>query len=307
MIESLGFVVRFVAYAGILTVVGAVAFRLLILKRVGVGVSTSARASRRAARLGTIACGMLLMAALAKLVLQTAEMRFPGDSWLVVGRQMLLDTEWGTVWMIQFACALLLSMSFTLARKDALPRWSTIATLSVVLAASFAFSSHAMSARRFGQYAVAADLLHLLAASAWIGTLFVMTVSVLRGDAIEPGSELTHSEQRARYIGLLLRAFSPVAQVSVALVLISGVVSALAHLQQIGDLLNTPYGQALYRKLIFVVLVMVLGWRNWKFVTPRLVVDGPRAMTRGMVAEVVGAVVVLALTSALVVTPPPGE
>jgi len=306
VIASLGLVARFVAYAGILTVVGAVAFRLLVVKRVGVGVSTSARASRRAARLGSIACGLLAIAALAKLVLQTAEMRFPTDSWLVVGRQMLFDTPWGTVWMIQFGCAVLLAMSFTLARKDAFPRWSTIAILSLVLAASFAFSSHAMSASRFGQYAVAADVVHVLAASVWIGTLFVMTASVLGGDAIDPASELSVSEQRANYIGLLLRAFSRVAQVSVALVVGSGAVSSLAHLERIGDLIATPYGEALYRKLIFVAVVLLLGWRNWKLVTPRLATEGPRRMMRGMVGELVVSVVVLLLTAALVVTPPPG-
>lgn len=305
MIESLGLVARFVAFAGILIVVGAVAFRLLVLKRVGVGVSVSARGSRRAARLGVIACIAVLAAAVVKLGLQTAEMRFPTDSWLDVGAQMLFDTSWGTVWMIQFACAVLLAMSFTLARKDALPRWRTVALLSLVLAASSAFSSHAMSARRFGTYAIAADALHVVGASVWIGTLFVMFLSVMRGDSTEPGSELTVSEQRANYVGLLLRAYSPVAQVSVAMVVVSGVVSSLAHLSRIGDLFATPYGQALWRKLIFVVLVMALGFRNWKLLTPSLEKAGPARLTRGMLAELVMAVVVLALTSALVVTPPP--
>lgn len=305
MIESLGLLARFVAFAGILTVVGAVAFRLFVLKRVGVGASVSARASRRAASLGVFACIAVMIAAVVKLVLQTAEMRFPTDSWLVVGRQMLLETPWGTVWMIQFACAVLLAMSFTLARKDALPRWRTVAILSLVLAASSAFSSHAMSARRFGQYAIAADALHVVGAAVWMGTLFVMFISVWRGDANEPGSELTVSEQRAGYVGLLLRAYSPVAQASVAMVVVSGVVSSLAHLESVGELVSTPYGQALWRKLIFVVIVMALGFRNWKSLTPRLATDGPRRMTRGMLAELLIAAVVLALTAALVVTPPP--
>ena len=307
VIETLGLAARFVTYAGILTVVGAVAFRLLVLKRVGVGVSVSARASRRAARHGAIACALLILAALVKLVVQTAEMRFPTDSWFVVGRQMLLDTSWGTVWMAQFACVVLLAMSFSLARKDALPRWRTIAVLAIAVAVSPAFASHAMSARRFAEYTVAADALHVLGASVWIGTLFAMTASVLAGDANEPGSDVPPSEMRSRYILLLLRAYSPVAQVSVFLVLASGVFSALAHVSSFAELFGTPYGEALYRKVIFVCVVMFSGWRNWKRLTPRLEVDGAGRITRGMMAELAVSAVVIFLTAVLVVTPPPGD
>jgi copper transport protein len=307
VIETLGLVVRSVMYAGILSIVGTAAFRLLVLKRSGVGAALVGRASRRAARIGAIASGLVLISSIARLVLQTAEMRFPSDSWLVVGRQMLLDTSWGTVWMVQTACAVLLAMSFTLARKDALPRWSTIAVLSAVLAGASAFASHAMSAQRLTEYTKQADVLHILAASTWLGTLFVMTLSVLGNDANEPGSELPATELRSRYIVLLLRAFSPVALVSGAILVTSGALSALAHVTSMSELVGTSYGQALLRKLVFVVLVFVFGWRNWKFVTPRLATDGPRSMTRGMAVELCLAAVVLVLTAVLVVTPPPAE
>lgn len=307
MIESLGFVARFFAYAGIITVVGAVALRQLVLKRVGIGLAVSARASRRSAAIGRVACVVLLVALLLKLFLQTSEMRFPTDSWITVGQQMLFGTTWGTVWLLQFVCTILLLMSFTLASKDALSRWSTIVVLVGVIAGSSAYSSHAMSAKHFASYAPTADVIHILAASTWIGTLFMMTLSVLRGDSNDTLSELTQSEQRANYIALLLRAFSPTAQVSVFLVVVSGVVSSLSHVASIGEFFGTPYGQALFRKLIFVALVMLAGFWNWRRATPALATDGPKRITRGMLVELALSVVVVALTADLVVTPPPGE
>lgn len=250
---------------------------------------------------------LIVVAALAKLVLQTAEMRFPTDSWIEVGSRMLLQTGWGKTWMLQVGCALLISMTFTLARKDALPRWNMLALLSLVLAATPALSSHARSAQRFQQYTVPADALHVLGASIWIGTLFVMFLSIIGGDGIEPGSETSPSEMRASYIASMLRSFSPLALIGAALVASSGVVSSLAHISTFNELRNTAYGQKLLIKLIAVWAVWMLGWINWKFNTPKVHAGGARQITRGMAVEIVLAIVVLLVTSALVVTPPPAE
>lgn len=220
---------------------------------------------------------------------------------------MLFHTSWGTVWMMQVACAILLAMTFTLARKDALPRWNMLALMSIGLAATPAFASHAMSAERLKQYSIAADVTHVLGASLWIGTLLVMFASIIGNDGDEPRSEQPRSEMRANYIDALLRKFSPLALVGSALVVCSGVVSALAHLEHIADVTGTPYGQKLIAKVICVGVVVLLGWRNWKFVTPRVKTEGPRRMTRGMAIEILVALVVIGVTATLVVTPPPAQ
>lgn len=250
---------------------------------------------------------IVIVSAIAKLVLQTLEMMFPTDSWIDVGLRMLLHTGWGTTWLVQVACALLITMTFALARKDALPRWNVLALLSGVLAATPAFASHARSAERFKEYTVFADVLHVLGASLWLGTLFVMFMSIVRNDGNEPQSERSVSDMRASYITAILRSFSPVALVGATLVVISGVLSALAHIANFNELFNTPYGQKLIAKLIGVGLVWLFGWRNWKFITPHVLTQGPRRMTRSMAIELTLAIAVLLITSALVVTPPPAE
>lgn len=307
MIETIGLIARFVSYCAILSIVGAVAFRLAIVTRSGLSVGTMGRASRRAATVGSIAGMFVIVAALAKLVIQTAEMRFPTDSWIEVGSRMLLETSWGTTWMLQVAYTLLITMTFTLARKDALPRWNMLALLSIALASTPALASHAKSAMRFKEYTVVADTLHVLGASIWIGTLFVMFLSIVRNDGNEPGSELSASEMRAQYITSMLRSFSPLALVGAGLVVASGVMSSLAHIMNFNELFNTPYGQRLIIKVVAVGLVWLFGWRNWKFITPYVMTAGPRRMTRSMAIELALAIVVLVVTSILVVTPPPGE
>lgn len=265
------------------------------------------RASRRAAAIGWMAGLLVIASALVKLVLQTEEMMFPTDSWIEVGSRMLFQTSWGKTWLVQVACALLITMTFALARKDALPRWNVLALLSIALASTPAFASHAMSAQRFREFTVYADAAHVLGASLWLGTLFVMFLSIVRNDGNEPQSERSASDMRASYISAMLRSFSPVALVGATLVVASGVLAAFAHVANFNELFNTSYGQKLIAKLIGVGLVWLFGWRNWKFITPQVLTAGPRRMTRSMTIELTLAIIVLLITSALVVTPPPAE
>ncbi|MGV3711240.1 MAG: CopD family protein [Gemmatimonas sp.] len=305
--ETTGLVARLVSFVANLTIVGAVGFRLLVLTRSGLSNSIVQRGSRRSASLGAMAGALLIVANLAKLVVQTAEMRFATDPWVSVGLTMLLETSWGTVWIVQTIAALLVTMTFTLARKDALPRWNVLAILALVVAASASFSSHAMSAARFGSFAIASDVLHIIGASLWIGTLFVMFVSVVGGDGIELQSPVSASEMRANYIIALLRSFSPLALAGSGIIVVSGVASTLAHVHTVAEFTGSGWGQMLIYKLIWLAAVMFLGYRNWKVVTPRVAIDGPKRMTRGMAIELVLVLVVLVITSVLVVTPPPGE
>lgn len=338
MIAAVGFLARFVAFAALLCAVGAIAFRLLILNRATLLPAGSAvRGSRRAASIGVV-CGALIVAsALAKLIVQADEMRFPTDSWITVGSNLLLATSWGTTWFVQVGSALLLTMTMTLARKDALPHWRMVALLALVMAGTFSYSSHAMSAERLGQYTLYADVLHLVGASMWLGTLAVMFISVVAGDGTDPASELAPAELRVQYLVGLLRVFSPVALVGAVLVGASGVLAAFAHFTHVRELTTTRYGTYLLIKLGVVALVVLLGFRNWRVLTPALRREGgntdtsqadtsladtshpvrlhatrsakrpTRSMVRTMLLEVLLAVAVLGVTAALVVTPPPSE
>ena len=187
--------------------------------------------------------------------------------------------------------------AFAAARRGGSIRWVVPAILSVVLAVTLTTSSHAMSAKRFSSISVVTDLLHLLGASAWLGTLGVMFASITSGDGAVEGD--------GRYVSELLRTFSPIALTGAGLVVCSGVVSSLAHIQTVNGLFASRYGLTLLAKVATVLVIALFGWRNWKRITPGVLAAGSGPMRRGMSAELLTTVIVLLITSALVVTAPP--
>jgi len=97
-----------------------------------------------------------------------------------------------------------------------------------------------------------ADLLHLTAVSAWVGGLVVLTVGVL------PRRRLEELEQ-------VVPRFSRVAQVSVAMVVASGLILVWQVIGPIDDFWSTHYSRVLLVKLsLFVaVLLAALGSKRW--------------------------------------------
>ena len=106
----------------------------------------------------------------------------------------------------------------------------------------------------------------------------------------------------------LVPAFSPVAMVSVATLVLTGSVASWAHLESVSSLWTTPYGRLLLLKVVVVAGVLAMGALNWRRLTPRLSEeDGPRAMRRSALVELALANVVLIVTAVLVRTSPLGH
>lgn len=296
-LEIGGLVARWGRFAAMLAIVGAVVFRLVVLRRTGVGPTTSAAAARRAATLGVIAAVVMVISALAWLTFQTADMRFPDEPWLEVAMRLVRETSWGTIWTVHLGAAVVAIAAFAIARRGGPARWIVPALLALTLAVTLTTSSHAMSAKRFSNVTVVADLLHVLGASAWLGTLGVVFTSIAGRDGAGEGD--------GRYVVALLRIFSPIALTGTALVVCSGLVSSFAHIQTLNGLFASRYGLTLLAKLAAVFVIALLGWRNWKRITPGVLATGSGRMRRGMAAELFATMVVLLITAALVVTAPP--
>ena len=69
--------------------------------------------------------------------------------------------------------------------------------------------------------------------------------------------------------------------------------------------LGLKCSRLLVLKVVGVLAVAGLGWRNWKRLTPRLDELGSKPLHRSTAGELALAALVLAITSALVITPPP--
>jgi hypothetical protein len=112
-LEIAGLVARWARFASVLAVVGAVVFRLIVLRRAAVGSTTVVAATRHVATLAAMASAVIAISAVAWLTFQTADMRFPDEPWLEVATRLVTQTTWGTVWIVHIVTAVLLIAAFT--------------------------------------------------------------------------------------------------------------------------------------------------------------------------------------------------
>jgi copper transport protein len=129
---------------------------------------------------------------------------------------------------------------------------------------------------------VVADVAHVAAASVWLGGLVALGLALRAGDR-----------------GLVLRRFSNIAIVSVAILGITGVVRALSELSAVSQLWTTGYGRALIVKTGLLAGLVAIGWVNRYRLVPRNSVAGLR---RNVAAELVllgGLIVAVALLTDL--------
>jgi copper transport protein len=102
-----------------------------------------------------------------------------------------------------------------------------------------------------------ADVAHVAAASVWLGGLFALALSFH-----VPGDRT-----------LMLRRFSNLAVVSVAVLVATGVVRALSELDSFSQLWTTGYGRVLLVKTALLAALVTVGWLNRYRLVPRLQID----------------------------------
>ena len=126
----------------------------------------------------------------------------------------------------------------------------------------------------------AVDFLHVAAASFWLGGLVALALALMgSGDR-----------------GRMLRRFSNVALVSVAVLAATGVIRAFAELSSLGQLWSTGYGQVLIVKTALLAALGTIGWLNRYRLVPRLSLDSLRrsvAVELALFAALVAAVALL--------------
>jgi len=289
--------VRALLFAGIMGMIGAL---LAVWRLAPAFDQADARheADRRARSLFRLAAALTSLAIAARLVQQAAAFADTPAEWPTTVSLVVTQTTWGIGWVVQ---ALALPVAAFLepggGRHAPVRAW-LLGLVLVALAATPALSGHAVGAPRLSSLAVVLDATHVLAASAWIGTLATLAIVAL------PLARRTGSEATLR----LLARFSPIALTSAALLAATGLFASWLHLESIGALLKTEYGQMLLRKLVLLAGVVAAGAYNWKVATPRLAAGGDGAELRRSVAiELALAVAVVAMTAVLVATPLPAE
>ncbi len=195
------------------------------------------------------------------------------------------DTSFGRAGLVRVGL-LLLAAAVSIVRPSA---WTVLAGLGGLAAASFAWTGHGgIGAGVLGAAHLLADIIHLLAATAWIGALPVLALLAL--DHRDPASAAS-----------ALRDFSRLGPALVCLILLSGLVNSCVLVGPAAalHLTATPYGRLLAAKLVLFMMMLALAAANrWKL-TPALdraiarSEPSPRALITSLVLEtLLGATVI---------------
>ncbi|WP_407174707.1 copper homeostasis membrane protein CopD [Bradyrhizobium sp. STM 3562] len=179
-----------------------------------------------------------------------------GAMWTVLD-----ETQFGLVAEIRAALAVLLAGCLLLDRFVLPRRLALLAALGLV--GALAWTGHAGSTLgELGDLHLAADVLHLSAASAWIGGLIGLPVlfAVARHSSFEWGSLQSDA----------VRRFSTIGVASVAVLIGSGFVIAWILVGSFRALLVTDYGQLLMLKIAVFATMVGFAAVNRLWLTPRL-------------------------------------
>ena len=295
-------VARAVAFLALLAVLGAVAFRFGVLTRVhAIDAVGRADIAAEVAGRAVLLSAVLLAATAAKLYLQNRMMSGSAASDLAHMESMSMETHWGAAWRLQFGAVIGALIGFAMAWRRIAGGWAVAALACVVLAAGVALSGHAAAAPDSRTLAVVDDALHVLGASAWLGSLLWLLVVGVRATTLA-------TPERTRRTASLVASFSPVALASATLVVLTGLVSAWLRLGSISALWSSSYGQVLLVKLLFLTGVIGTGFYNWRVVQPALGTDVATArFRRSASSELAIGAVVIVVTAVLVAMPTPGD
>jgi copper resistance protein D len=210
---------------------------------------------------------------------------------------VLEETQFGRVSEFRFVLAIFLGACLAYDRPGLLRGLELAAALGLL--AAIAWTGHAGSTPgALGTLHVAADALHLSAAGVWIGGLvpLVLLLGACRRKNASPWNSLAqHVAKRFSLLGML----------SVATLLITGILNAWIIVGSFRLLLITPYGQLLMLKTGLFALMLVFAAINRLWWTPRLVrpaqthAEALRQLTRNSVAEIVLGLAVFAIVGAL--------
>jgi putative copper resistance protein D len=235
---------------------------------------------------------LLLSAQVADLPVAQAAME--GMPWTV-----LTDTDFGKAWTVRLVIAGLLAASLPWLAVSSPVLSRQRATVAIVLAAALvgtlAWAGHAVSGTGLaGGVHLAADILHLVAAAAWVGALIPLFL-LLR-------AAMTDRQQTSLAIArVAVLRFSTLGIVSVGTLVGSGLINTWVLAGSIEALIGTDYGRLLLAKIALFLVMLAFAAVNRLWLTPRLtsssidLADGPlRGLGRNTVAEAaLGAIVIV--------------
>jgi putative copper resistance protein D len=310
-VDELLIVTRAIHFAATLTAAGVVFFLLGVAEpafaKVGEAAGLPAPLRRRLAFIAwsglvlALASGAAWLVILAQRISDgtlTAVFR-DGIVWILLTR-----SDFGKVWTVRLGLAVVLALFLALAAQRRTPRPGGTLVLAAALAASLALAGHAGAGEGAeGAVHLAADMLHLVAAAAWVGSLVPLALllhAARNGEALAVAREAT-------------RRFSIMGMASVGTILASGIVNTYVLSGSIPALLGTEYGRLVLLKASLFLVMVSIAAINRQLLTPRLVQERDaaaaglalrRLRTNCLIEAAIGAIILVVV--AILGTLPPG-
>jgi len=194
-----------------------------------------------------------------------AEVWRDGGVWTVAG-----ETRFGQVSLARLIAAALLAASLPMLKRTAgRSLWGAGAVvLATAVLIGPAWTGHAGATPGVaGEFPLAADALHLLAAGAWLGGLPPLAVLLA---AASRGKE----PRWATVTAIVVQRFSLLGVISVATLLASGIANSWYEVGTLNNLFATSYGQLVLIKIGLFAAMIGLASINRFYLTPRLATAG---------------------------------
>lgn len=173
------------------------------------------------------------------------------------------ETQFGEVMIVRAGFSICVAACLVFDRA-AIAQWFGLMA-SFAFAASLAWTGHAgATVGATGYLHLVADALHLIAAAAWLGglvPLILLLVAARRNDAILLAADT-------------VRRFSTLGIISVAALMLSGLINAIVLVGSFRALIATSYGHLLLLKLALFGGMLALATINRLLLAPRLARPG---------------------------------
>jgi copper resistance protein D len=267
-------VMRAVHFGATLSAAGIVFFLAFVgepaFRRADDGGAISVLVRSRLARIAWTSLVLVVVTGAAWLVLQAEQLsELPltavfsqGVVWSV-----LSDTDFGYDWIarliltVMFA-AILLTLGSG-ARNPSPWKETSAVLLAACLVGSLAFAGHSAAGSGIaGTIHLAADILHLLAAAAWVGAL--VPLAMLLGAA-------KRDKQSIEIARVATVRFSTLGIASVGVLVATGIVNTWVLAGSMAALVGTDYGRLLLAKVALFCVMLAIAGVNRLRLTPRLV------------------------------------
>lgn len=280
-------IARYVGYAGLVLLVGAVLVLSLLWPR--------RLDTKGLARTAWIGAGVIAVGTVAELVLEVPYISGSGlFSAGAAAWQEVLGSRFGTAHLVRLG---VLGVSLILLRPLVNGKsWGSdrvlLAVLGVVGFATWSVSGHP-GATPVPMVTVIADMIHIGAMSIWLGGLLMLFLFLLpQGNGAE--------------LGAIVPIWSRWATYAVATLVLTGVAQGLVQIGTLSALVGTTYGILVIVKVALVGLALGVAWLSRRMVAP-IATDTPGATQKlrmSVLYEVALLAMVLGTTSVLVQTPP---